>query len=378
VLTVYSSLPRSGVSASQAEAVAAGERLALADAHGRAAGRRVRLVELDSTARGGESWDPGAVEANARRAVRDRSAIAYLGELDFGGSAVSVPVTSAARLLQVSPADGLTSLTAVDPADPEAVPERYYPRGRRNFVRLVPTDAQQAEALISWARAGGARRIAVIRDDRLFGRALAGDVAAAARRQGVAVASAEEARRGASDYRALARDVAAAKPDAVVYTGFGGASADRTLIAIDRALAHPPVYGSSGLAAAPAGPRSVPAGDVLKAMGPASSYGERARGVLRRLRAQRGDPAAPEALLGYDAMELVLDALAAAGADAGERAAVTRAALRGGALSRPLANPDPAAGAEARTATFAAYRRAGGRLRFLGFRSAPGLPPRTP
>ena len=65
--------------------VAAGERLALADAHGRVGKRRVRLVELDDSAPTGETWDPSTVEANARRATADPTTIAYLGELDLGG-----------------------------------------------------------------------------------------------------------------------------------------------------------------------------------------------------------------------------------------------------------------------------------------------------
>src|SRR5919199_395506 len=125
-LTVYTSLPRAGVESRAADAVAAGERLALADAHGRAAGRAVRLVELDSAAPNREPWDPAAVEANARRAARDTTAVAYVGELGLGASPVSGPVTSGAGMLQVSPADGLTSLTRPDPAEPEAVPAPYY------------------------------------------------------------------------------------------------------------------------------------------------------------------------------------------------------------------------------------------------------------
>src|SRR3954449_11897663 len=43
-LTIYTSLPRHGVSAGDGEAVAAGERLALADAGAQAGGRSLRLV----------------------------------------------------------------------------------------------------------------------------------------------------------------------------------------------------------------------------------------------------------------------------------------------------------------------------------------------
>ena len=56
------------------------------------------------------AWNPGLVAANANRAADDPTAIAYLGELDYGATAVSLPITNHAGLLQVSPGDGLTSL----------------------------------------------------------------------------------------------------------------------------------------------------------------------------------------------------------------------------------------------------------------------------
>src|SRR3954453_15506716 len=62
-LTVYLSAPRQGVEARAGEAVAAGARQALADAHGRVAGRDVRLVQLDAAKPQGSTWDPSAVEA---------------------------------------------------------------------------------------------------------------------------------------------------------------------------------------------------------------------------------------------------------------------------------------------------------------------------
>src|SRR5204862_4504908 len=122
-------------------------------ARGRAGGRDIRLVQLDAASPDASSWDPAAVEANAKRAADDPTTIAYIGELDEGGSAVSVPVTNKAGVLQVSPLDGLTTLTREQPgAPPGTGPARYYPSGRRSFVRLVPTDAAQASALVGWAR----------------------------------------------------------------------------------------------------------------------------------------------------------------------------------------------------------------------------------
>ncbi|MFL5866989.1 MAG: hypothetical protein ACJ766_07810 [Thermoleophilaceae bacterium] len=135
-LTIYSSLPMQGVSAPAARAVWAGESYALSEAGARAAHRRVRIVRLDSTLPAGRIWDPGLVSANANRAAKDPSAVAYLGELDYGGSAVSVPITNDKEILQVSPGDTLASLTAIPPGRPQAGPARYYPTEDRWLVRL--------------------------------------------------------------------------------------------------------------------------------------------------------------------------------------------------------------------------------------------------
>ena len=51
----------------------------------------------------GKPWDPVAVGANARRAVQDSSAAAYIGELDSEPTRASVPITNDAGLVQVSP-----------------------------------------------------------------------------------------------------------------------------------------------------------------------------------------------------------------------------------------------------------------------------------
>src|SRR4051812_19850040 len=143
-LTIYTSLPLHGVSAAAGRAVAAAERMALSDAGARAGGRRLRLVVLDNAdPTKGVTWDPASVERNAKRAAKDPTTIAYIGELDFGGSAVSVPVTNGKGILQVSPGDGLTSLTQIQPGGFKTSPARYYPRGARTFVRLVPNDLRQ-------------------------------------------------------------------------------------------------------------------------------------------------------------------------------------------------------------------------------------------
>jgi branched-chain amino acid transport system substrate-binding protein len=319
--TVYASAPRHGVSAGVARAVTAGERRALADAGGRAGGLEIRLRELPATdAEPDQPWDPALVSANAHRAADDPSAIAYLGELDYGATAVSLPITNGAGLLQVSPGDGLTSLTRRPPGRPRAGPERYYPSGSRSFVRVGPSDLDEARWLVKRVAAGGARRLALVFDREIYGRELAAQITALTRREGVEPVASEEYRGGPDESPDISRTLAEARPDAVIYAGVGRVGTARLLGGIDATLPSVPLFASSGVLAdrelaLPAGPARI------EAVGPALSA-ERA---------------------GYEAMRLVLDAV-----EQGQRnrRRVVAAALRlaptstepGLALYRPAAD----------------------------------------
>jgi branched-chain amino acid transport system substrate-binding protein len=369
-LTIYASMPREGVSARMAADVTAGAKLALADAGGRVSGKRVRLVQLDSAKPGSETWDPARVEANANRAADDPTTIAYLGELDAGASAISVPVTNGKGILQVSPADGLTSLTRDEPGAALANgPDRYYPSGERTFLRLVPSDYVQAAALAAWARQRGARRIALIQDEQLFGRALAEQVRFAAARLGIAVVDVVEAHEDPSGYPALAQRLAATRPDAVVYTGLGDSEVGALLGTVRGALPRMPLYGGSALATAAPPPPALPATAVLKPALALSGYGPRGRRVLARLAHARGGPVGTEALYGYEAVQVVLDAIRTA--PNGDRAAVAHAALvpraRASVLGRYRVTPS----GDVSTMRFGAFRRIAGALVPAGSRGAP-------
>jgi branched-chain amino acid transport system substrate-binding protein len=372
-LTIYTSLPRHGVSARQANAAAAGERLALADARGRGGRRKVRLVELDdSDPRSGLTWDPSAVEANAKRAVNDPTTIAYIGELSFGGSAISVPVTNSKGILQVSPEDGLTSLTEVQPGGPKTSPARYYPNGKRTFVRLVPTDLEQVRDLVASIRAQGAKRLAVVHDDRLFGREMAAQAVAAASDQHLAVADVEEARGDSDSYADLARKLASKRPDVLAYLGIAGPHADLLLKQLADALPGARLYATSGLAVSPppAG-GDLPPVETIDPEFPASAYGPAGTRVLRRLATQLGAPVPVDALYGYEAMRLVLDAMGSAGSRPNDRDAVADSALAPRARRSVIGTYSITRTGDISPARFASYRLSRGKLEYEGISQPP-------
>lgn len=322
-LVVYSSLPRTGDSAEVGEAVAAGQRLALADAGGRVGHYRVRLVELDSAEPDEKDWDPDRVEENAGQAADDPAAIAYLGELELGASAVSLPVTNEESILQVSPTDGLATLT-LPQGGPGATPERFYPGEVRSFFRLVPPDSAQAGALAAVARRHGASRIVLAHDSGIFGRQLAGGVEQAAAGRGLTVTGVERVQPDLDERSTLGRRLARGAPQAVIYQGIGGEAALTVLAAMaEEPLASQPLIAASPLAKPGALPGGEPARpvDVISPILPARQYPPAGRRVLRRIAAEHGS-APVEALYGYESMRVVLQALRAAGPRAADRLAV--------------------------------------------------------
>ena len=324
-LTIYSSIPLHGVSAAGGDAVFAGQRRALRDAGARAGGRRIRLVRLSSTRPGDSVWDPGTVEANADRARDDPSAVAYLGELDYGGSAISLPVTNRAGLLQVSPADGLTSLTRTPPGRPRAGPDRYYPERLRTFVRLVPSDLVLADALLALLEERRLRSVALLHGEGIADRELTAVLVNRLRSRGREPTFVEPVREGHEAAPALAERLAASRARVVVHVGAGTAASRATLAALGRRLAAVPVLASAGLAVPGAVGRPAPREvQALTPILPAPAQPPTGRRLLRSLRRELGAPVRPEALYGYESMLLALAAIDRAGPD---RRAVARDAL---------------------------------------------------
>ena len=114
-LTIYSSMPLRGTNgeAERAASIVNGEKLALAEAGGKAGDYTVKFQSLDSQRKPGTD-EPGDVGDNARRAVADRSTIAYLGDLDDRSSAISIPILNQADILQVSPSNTYVGLTRTE------------------------------------------------------------------------------------------------------------------------------------------------------------------------------------------------------------------------------------------------------------------------
>jgi branched-chain amino acid transport system substrate-binding protein len=321
-VTVYSSMPLTGFTRPQAQAIVRGARLALEEAGGRAGAHPVRFVSLDNATRIAETWTPERTVLNARRAVRDRSTVAYIGEFNSGATALSMPILNESGVAQISPSNTAIGLTRNGTGADRGEPLKYYPSGRRRYFRIIPNDRVQAGALAVAMRDRGCDRIAILHDGEVYGAGVGALVRRTARRIGMRVVhtSRTTARRGLR--RGIARRVRRSRAQCVAYTGITLNGAVPLFRKVARALPRARLFGSDGIAESGfADPREggVPARVgrrvvVTVATLAPDAMPESARAMLQRYSARYGEQFPdPYAVHGYEAMRLVLDAVAAVG-----------------------------------------------------------------
>lgn len=247
-LTIYASLPEEGPWSAEALQVRRGAELALDEIHGAVGRYRIAFVVLDdSTARAGTSV-PGLIATNAQRAGADRTTIGYLGELNPGASAISIPVLNRAGIPQVSPTDGAIGLTTATPGAFPGEPEKYYPTGKRTFARVVPSDAVEARAQVRLQRSLGCARTYVLDDETVYGADLAGVFQHAARREGLKVIATYGYDPTATSYAALADIVAATHAGCVFLAALAESHAAAVTKAVAAALPEARIFASDGVA----------------------------------------------------------------------------------------------------------------------------------
>jgi branched-chain amino acid transport system substrate-binding protein len=270
--TVYASLPLSGPARHLGRELLQGARLALE----REESDSVELLALDS---GGEARSVRAADA-ARQAAEDADAVAYLGDFYSSQVAESSALLGAAGLLQVAPVATWAEL-----------------RGP-TLVRLMPHDGVGARAIADWLVETEVDRLLVVHDhDAQYGVPVGGMCVEAALDRGLAVQS----RPIWNHDEKWEGDIAGAQ--AVLYVGVAGSGAVQLWHNLHAASPELWLLGTEGVATP----------WLAEAMSPSAA--ER----TRFFRAQR----APIGFYGYEAMALILDAVAAGG---GDRGAAVRAA----------------------------------------------------
>jgi len=364
-LTVYTSLPLRGERAAQSLAILRGEKLALQESGGRIGGLKVGLVALNDADPKTGTWEPGIAAANARQAARNPTTIAYVGESDSGGTAVSLPITNETGVLQVSPLSSLTGLTR---ESDKGEPDKYYPSARRTFARLVPDGATEARALVEWLGDEEVKTIAVATDGRQEGLGMLLDLRNALRGTAIQLLEVVRVEPDAKSFEGPVRDLTQkVTPNAVVYLGSAPETAGLLLRAVHAAAPLLPLYATGGVAFPGFAKALGGAGRVVGLTSPIVAPDASLAAVKRFESSYRGafgvaPPA--EAAYGYEAMRSVLQAVRDAGSEGNDRSAIIDAFMAPKRANTVLGDYSIDRFGDTSTHAIGAYSVTGGHIRY--------------
>jgi branched-chain amino acid transport system substrate-binding protein len=245
---VYSSLPLQGASTAQTKPMVNGIKLALDQAGDKAGQFKVSYTSLDdSTAAAGE-WDPGQTASDARKAASDPNTVYYIGEFNSGASEVSIPILNNAGIPQVSPANTYVGLTqSVPGVSVPGEPDKYYPTGKRTYLRIVPTDAIQAAAGLQVMKSDGCTKVAVANDKEAYGTGLAALLEAEKGNYGVTITSNTGIDPKSPNFRSYAQTIKGEGADCFYFAGIVSNGAVQITKDVNAALPNAKIYGGDGV-----------------------------------------------------------------------------------------------------------------------------------
>jgi branched-chain amino acid transport system substrate-binding protein len=174
----------------------------------------------DSTAQAGK-WDSGKCSANGHAYANNKKVIGVIGTFNSGCAEIVIPILNRAPdgpVGMVSPANTYVGLTHGGPGTAAGEPDKYYPNGKRNYIRIVAADDYQGASNAMLAKQLGYKSVFIFNDKEAYGLGVATDFRNAAKKLGLKIAGFTAWDPKASSYEALANKVKQSGAD-VVYLG---------------------------------------------------------------------------------------------------------------------------------------------------------------
>jgi branched-chain amino acid transport system substrate-binding protein len=160
----------------------------------------------DATAQAGK-WDSGKATANANAYAQNKDVIGVIGTFNSGAAEIEAPILNRAPngpLAMISPANTYVGLTHAGPGTAPGEPGKYFPTGKRSYIRLVAADDFQGAADALLAKSFHIKKLFILNDKEAYGLGVATDVKRAAQKLGIKVVGFTAWDGKASSYEALA------------------------------------------------------------------------------------------------------------------------------------------------------------------------------
>jgi branched-chain amino acid transport system substrate-binding protein len=219
---IASDLPLQGSGRTQTVQMTAAIKFILKQRNFKAGDHKIGYQSCDdSTAQAGK-WESSKCSANANAYANNENVIGVIGTFNSGCAEIEIPVLNRAAngpVGMVSPANTYVGLTHKGPGTAAGEPEKYYPNGKRNYIRIVAADDYQGAADALLAKQLGATTVFILNDKEAYGQGVAGDFQNVLPEVGLKSAGFTAWDGKASSYEALANKIKQSGADAVFLGG---------------------------------------------------------------------------------------------------------------------------------------------------------------
>jgi len=175
----------------------------------------------DATAQQGK-WASEKCSANANAYAQNKSLIGLIGTFNSGCAEIIIPVLNRAPdgpVAMISPANTYVGLTHSGPGTAAGEPDKYYPTGKRNYIRIVAADDFQGAADAQLAQQLGLKKVYILNDKEAYGQGVATNFRNAATSLGIPIAGFTAWNGKASSYTGLATKIKQSGADGVFLGG---------------------------------------------------------------------------------------------------------------------------------------------------------------
>ena len=175
----------------------------------------------DATAQQGK-WASEKCSANANAYAQNKGLIGVIGTFNSGCAEIIVPVLNRAPdgpVAMISPANTYVGLTQSGAGTAAGEPDKYYPTGKRNYIRIVAADDFQGAADALLAQQLGLKKVFILNDKEAYGQGVATNFKNAATSLGIGIAGFTAWNGKASSYTGLATKIKQSGADGVFLGG---------------------------------------------------------------------------------------------------------------------------------------------------------------
>jgi branched-chain amino acid transport system substrate-binding protein len=277
----------------------------------------------DSTAQTG-GWDTGKCATNAHLYASNRSVIGVVGTFNSGCAKIIIPILNRANpgpVAMVSPANTSPGITTTGPGADPGEPNKYYPRGIRNYARVVANDQYQGPADAMFTKSLGVKKVYVLNDKQTYGYGVALTYSNAAKKLGMKVVGFQGWDAKQSSYEALANAIKKSGATAVFLGGIACNNGQKLMQDIKSVNPKIQLQMPDGFSD-PNANGSVGNGAYISVAGqPPKSLTGKGATFVKQFGKSIGETPNPYAAYGAEAMEVLLKAVAKSG---GNRADVAK------------------------------------------------------